>query len=90
MKNKIEDLRNHLFATIEGLLDDEKPLAIDRANAVANVAGQLIASAKVEVEFLKVTDSVRGSGFIKSDADSQAQRPAIEGQVANVRQIGSR
>lgn len=90
MKNKIEDLRNHLFATIEGLLDDEKPLAIDRANAVANVAGQLIASAKVEVEFLKVTDSVRGSGFIKSDADSVPQRPAIEGQAANVRQIGTR
>lgn len=90
MKNKIEDLRNHLFATIEGLLDDEKPLAIDRANAVANVAGQLIASAKVEVEFLKVTDSVRGSGFIKSDADSVPQRPAIEGQAANVRQIGAR
>lgn len=25
MKNKIEDLRNHLFATIEGLLDEDKP-----------------------------------------------------------------
>lgn len=68
MKNKIEDLRNHLFATIEGLLDTETPLAIDRAKAVADVAQVLVNSAKVEVDFLKVTDSVRGSGFIPDDS----------------------
>ena len=26
MKNKIEDLRNHLFATLESLRDEEKPM----------------------------------------------------------------
>ena len=35
MRNKIEDLRNHLFATIENLLDEDKPLYLDRAKAVA-------------------------------------------------------
>lgn len=54
MKNKMEDLRNHLFAVIEGLLDEDKPMDTDRARAVADVAGKLIDSAKVEVQYMKV------------------------------------
>ncbi len=57
MKNKIEDLRNHLFATIEGLLDEEKPMDINRAKAVADVAQVIVNSAKIEVDFMKVTDN---------------------------------
>jgi hypothetical protein len=55
MKNKIEDLRNHLFATLEDLRDKDNPMAIDRALAVAKVADSIIDSAKVEVKFLEVT-----------------------------------
>lgn len=54
MKNKIEDLRNHLFATLEALQDEEKPMDLDRARVVADVAQTIINSAKVEVDFLKV------------------------------------
>lgn len=54
MKNKIEDLRNHLFAALEGLSDRDKPMEIDRAMAIAEVAQVVINSAKVEVEFLKL------------------------------------
>ncbi|MEH6415907.1 hypothetical protein [Pseudomonas sp. CGJS7] len=79
MKNKIEDLRNHLFAVIEGLSDPDNPMEIERAIAIANVAQVLINSAKVEVEFMRVTDSVRGSGFIPSDASVIDGRPALEG-----------
>jgi hypothetical protein len=64
MKNKIEDLRNHLFATIEGLLDDDNPMDIPRAKAVSEAAQTIINSAKVEVDFLKATGGVEGSGFI--------------------------
>ena len=66
MKNKIEDLRNHLFATIEGLLDDEKPLDISRAKAVADVAQVIINSAKVEVDFINKVGGT-GTGFIPED-----------------------
>lgn len=38
MKNKIDDLRNHLFETLEALKDDEKPMPLDRALAIAEVA----------------------------------------------------
>lgn len=64
MKNKIEDLRNHLFVTIEQLLDKDDPMDITRAKAVSNAAQSIINSAKVEVDFLRVTGGIEGSGFI--------------------------
>lgn len=66
MKNKIEDLRNHLFATLEALQDKEKPMELDRAKTIAEVAQTIINSAKVEVEFLEVTGG-KGSGFIPQE-----------------------
>lgn len=69
MQNKLSDLRNHLFATIEGLLDPEKPLDIERAKAVGDVAQVIINSAKVEVEFLKEVGG-NGSGFIAPEKDA--------------------
>jgi hypothetical protein len=65
MKNKIEDLRNHLFVAIESLLDPEKPMEIERAKAVAEVAQVMINSAKVEVEMVKALDARNGSGFLQ-------------------------
>jgi hypothetical protein len=54
-RNTLKDLRDHLFATLEGLTDQDKPMEVERAKAVCNVAQQLIASAKVEVEYMDVT-----------------------------------
>ena len=64
MKNRIEDLRNHLFATLEALQDEEKPMELDRAKAIADVAQTIINSAKVEVEFIKTTGQSHSTGFI--------------------------
>lgn len=61
MKNKIEDLRNHLFATLEALQDEDKPMDLDRARTIADVAQTIINSAKVEVEFVKVSGEVAPS-----------------------------
>lgn len=63
MKNKIEDLRNHLFATLEALQDPKAPMEIDRAKAIAEVADRIIDSAKVEVRFMEVTGK-NSSAFI--------------------------
>lgn len=63
-KNRIEDLRDHLFETLEALKDDEKPMDIARATAIAEVARVLVDSAKVEVAFLKVTGGIQSTGFI--------------------------
>lgn len=66
MRNKIDDLRNHLFATIESLCDEDKPMDIDRAKAIADVAQVIINSAKVEVDFLNKFGGT-GTNFIPSN-----------------------
>ena len=69
-KNKLRDLRDHLFETIEALKDDEKPMEIERAKAISGVAQALIASAKVELQFLELTGQESQSEFLsptKSD-----------------------
>jgi hypothetical protein len=72
MQNKIEDLRNHLFATLEALRDEEKPMEIERAKAVAQVAQVIVDSAKVENDFIKATGST-GSGFIEKQLPAPGQ-----------------
>jgi len=63
-RNKINDLRDHLFETLEALKDTEKPMELDRAKAIADVAQVIINSAKVEVELVKaVSSSSAGSCF---------------------------
>ncbi len=64
MSHTINDLREHLFATLEGLRNKENPLDIDRAKAVSEVAQTIINSAKVEVEHMKVKAWFDGTGFI--------------------------
>lgn len=77
MKNKIEDLRNHLFATLEALQDRDEPMPIDRAKAIAEVAQVLVNTAKVEVDFLKATDQLRGTGFIQDEPKTIGQHRSL-------------
>ena len=65
MKNKVEDLRNHLFETLEALRDKDAPMDLDRAKTIADVAQVIVNSAKVENEYMKITGST-GSGFIEA------------------------
>jgi hypothetical protein len=64
MQNKIEDLRNHLFATLEGLRDKDAPMEIERAKAISQVAQTIIESAKVECKYIELIGG-KGTGFIK-------------------------
>ena len=66
-RNKIEDLRNHLFATLEALQDEKEPMELERAKAIADVAQVLVNSAKVEVDFIKATGRAAGTGFIPEE-----------------------
>jgi hypothetical protein len=73
-KNKINDLRDHLFATLEALRDDETPMDLARAREVANVARVIIESAKVEVEFLNVTGATKSTDFMPDGEEQQPRR----------------
>ena len=70
MKNSYQDMRDHLFMALEALNDtDQKEPGqikqdIARAGQIANVAGVLIESAKVELAFLRQVDAAQPSGFM--------------------------
>lgn len=73
MKNKLEDLRNHLFAALEGLADDEKPMEIERARAIGDLAQTAINIGKLEVEFMKVNGQAPLGGFLQEALDTESK-----------------
>jgi hypothetical protein len=77
----ISELRDHLFATLRGLRDKDAPIDLDRARAISQVAGTIIDSARVEVEFAKVTGRETTSGFLPgaTDPDGAPLPPGITG-----------
>ena len=63
-RNKINDLRDHLFAALERLDNDELSAEelqkeLDKAEAVAQIGNVIINSAKIEVEFIKATGIIK-------------------------------
>ena len=64
MNNNISTVRQHLLDTLVDLRHREKPMEVDRARAVADVARVLVESAKVEVDYIRVTAST-GSDFLE-------------------------
>jgi hypothetical protein len=71
----IADLRAALFQTLEGVRDGT--LDLDRARAVNEVAKSIVESAKVEVDFLRVTGG-SDSPFIGPES-AQGAQPGING-----------
>jgi hypothetical protein len=74
----MSDLRDHLFEMLEKLNDAETPVDLDRAKLACEVSKNLIESAKVEVQFLKVVDAreSRSNFFGKRDEEERALPPA--------------
>lgn len=73
MNNKIEHLRNHLFAQLERLADDDimnepekREQELQRANAIKDIGQVIVNSAKVEVDAMKILGGT-GSGFIPAE-----------------------
>jgi hypothetical protein len=80
MKNTLDDLRNHLFATIEALQDPDKPMELDRAKAINQTAQTLNNSAKVEVADLDATGQEGAGKFFSklSVEEGRAARPRLQ------------
>lgn len=76
MQNKIEDLRNHLFETIELLKapeDDNQGMTVEKAKMICQVSERIIDSAKLEVDYIKALSDLspdvrQGTGFIQLEA----------------------
>jgi hypothetical protein len=54
-ENHISAVRQMLLATMADLRDPVKPMDVERAEAISNVAQTIINSAKVEVDYLRAT-----------------------------------
>lgn len=92
-KNKISDLRDHLFETLEALKDADKPMELDRAKAIADIAQTIINAAKVEVDLVKaVGGSAPSGGFFQLPEESRdlpkLSRPDEPRQIAGPRKVG--
>lgn len=84
MKNKMSDLRNHLFETLEGLKDKDEPMDVNRAKAIANVSQAIIHSVKTELEYIKLT----GDREVTGEFFEEQKR--VEGEVRPMlRKLGS-
>ena len=55
-RNKLSDLNDHLFETIEALKDPDKPMDIARAKAVSHVAQTIINAAKLQLDYHKTVE----------------------------------
>lgn len=88
MSDSIVDLRQHLFDTIKALKDPEKPMEIERAKTIADVAQVIINSAKVEVDFVRAHGKEISTGFMP--AQQIAQEPGAPRLVSGKAQSGSR
>jgi hypothetical protein len=71
-RNKLEDLRNHLFEQLERLTDDELDLdkEVQRADAMCKIGNVLVQSAKAEIDFLRMIGTEgTGTGFFRIEPE---------------------
>ena len=83
MSNNITTVRQHLLDTLADLRNRDNPMEVERARAVADVARVLIDSAKVEVDYLKVTNQGNsdflGNEQAAPDSPNKGLPPGITG-----------
>jgi hypothetical protein len=80
----VEDLREHLFETLQGLRNKSIPIA--EAETAAKIAQVIVNSAKVECDMVRATGQ-RPSGFITLAAPAAPPLPA-PGQPRLVSPLG--
>jgi len=54
MKNTNTDLKNHLFALLEGLMDKEDPIDLDRAKVVVDTVQTVVNASKLDLDYARL------------------------------------
>ena len=73
-KNKMSDLRNHLFATLEALQDTEKPMEPERARTIASVGQTIINAAALELKAQEILGETTVENFFEVAKPTNGQR----------------
>jgi len=77
----IANLREQLFKTLDALADKDKPMEIERAKMICETAQTIINSAKVEVDYMRVSGGT-SSGFL--DTTKKSEKPALSNSGGKV------
>jgi N-acyl-D-aspartate/D-glutamate deacylase len=75
-KNKINDLRDHLFSALERLDNDdlsteELTKEIEKAQAVAQIGSVIIQSAKIEIDYIRATGMLESNSELFKNSNDQ-------------------
>jgi len=78
-KNKISDLRDHLFAALERIDDDsltpeQIQAEVDKAKAISAIGSVIINSAKIEIDFIKATDRLDSASELFKSIDNEQKK----------------
>ncbi len=73
VKNKLSDLRDHLFETLEALKEKDSGMEIERARAITEVAGAIIQTAVVEVKYANAVGAMPDSAFFDTPTPRRPQ-----------------
>ncbi len=71
MKNKVSDLRNHMFAALDRLNDVEKltkeevQMEIDKSNAIGSIGKVIIETAKTELAYARFLNGEVPKNFLE-------------------------
>lgn len=85
MSKTIQDLREHLFAAIEGVRAGT--VSIEQAKTISDLSQVIVNTAKVEVEFVRATER-RESPFLLAAGTEQpapAPAPALPNGIVGIR-----
>lgn len=88
MKNKISDLRDHMFAALERLSNedltpDQLQQEIERSKAVSEVGKVIVESAKTEVLFAKLTGKEQPKKFLEVEDAKEVPMIHPKGEYSN-------
>jgi len=75
MTNDITELRSVLFDTLRDLRNKEATVDLDRVRIINDIAKTVSDTAKIEVDYARVTGAVLTSGFLP-DLEKPAAKPA--------------
>jgi hypothetical protein len=84
MSHNVDDLRAHLFATIEGLRAGT--VTIETARAISDVSQTIINSAKVEVEAARLVEGATAPRFLGGANPAHSDTPALPPGITGIRQ----
>jgi len=74
----INDLRDHLFETLEALRAEKNPMNVDRAHAIAHVSQTIINTGRLECDYMELLGGT-GTGFCPEEEPMDPSLPSTNG-----------